>query len=90
MVELDLNVRCDWKKNDIIRNKETGHPYLVIHVSKAVATILVDLQDNEPLPITRLLLARDYAKYTLDLNMEAKSTLSDTIQWNYNPLPETV
>lgn len=86
----DSGIRYNWKKGDIIRNKASGHPYLVLHVYKSICTIVVDLEVNEPLAPTLSILVREYDKYTADLNMQTKRILDDTIEWNYNPLPETL
>lgn len=75
----------NWKSNEVIRNKQTGKPYLVLHVYKHVCTIVVDLNQsgvNTPL----VLLERDYADYASDRDMKQKVTEEyNTIQeeWSY-------
>jgi hypothetical protein len=90
MDHTDSGIRYNWNKGDVIRNRETGHPYMVLHVYKATATLVVDLEEKEPLPIPHTILIREYGKYTADLNMRTKGILNDSIEWEYNPLPETL
>ena len=90
MDHTDSGVRYNWNKGDVIRNRETAHPYLVLHVYKATATLVVDLEDKEQLAQPRVILIREYNKYTADLNMQTKGILNDSIEWEYSPLPETL
>lgn len=55
-----------WKKNEIIRNKNNGHPFLVICIHRDVCTVVVDLQDTSDLPSTKVLLPRMYEHFICD------------------------
>lgn len=59
-----------WKRNEIIRSKENGHPFLVLHVHKRICTIVVDLEDPHKLPTAFVVLPRDYDSYALDEDMD--------------------
>lgn len=78
-MDLDKLVRPHWKVGEIIRHKNTGNPFRVIHIYKYVSTILVDLTDNAPLPPTLMLLPRNYDDYAVDSDMEFRND-----KWEFN------
>jgi hypothetical protein len=59
-----------WTQKDMIRNRNTGKPYKVIHVYSSGLTLVIELQDKsefiQPVGIPE----REYYKYTLDSNEE--------------------
>lgn len=63
-------ILVNWHKNDIIRDKRTGHPYLVVHVHKNVCSLVVDLEDKRALAPLFALLPKVYDQYALDSDME--------------------
>lgn len=77
----DQSIDEDWTREDIIRNKATGHPYKVIHVYKALATILVDLENKSSLTSTVTLMPSGYSDYAKDRDMSVKKN-----DWEYNPV----
>lgn len=83
MTKYDTSISETWKKNDIIRNKITGKPLLVIHIYRFVATIVVDLEENKTPSSMYVLLPRDYDKYAIDTEMEAEQNDScdDIVGW---------
>lgn len=66
--KLDEAVKTKWKVNDVIRDT-SGHPYLVLHLNRYVATIVTDLESPQILNPIMCLLPRDYTKFDLDWNM---------------------
>lgn len=82
----EQDIRINWKVNDRIRNKETGHPFLVLHVSKYYCTI-VDLESNEPLVTPWILLQRNFDEYAKDQDMElVVKKKSSIMEWQYHPV----
>ena len=83
-----METHIKWRVNDIIRNKATGHPYLVLHVSRYYCSI-VDLNTQDPLSPTWTLLQRDFDKYASDEDMEAIKKKDEMLEeriidWEYN------
>lgn len=78
MDEINQWVKIKWRVNDIIRNKENGHPYLVLAVNK-IYSLLVDLEEKDTFKTPLTLLSRDFYKYARDHEMEKKSR-----GWQYN------
>lgn len=84
MTKYDTSISEIWKKNDVIRNKITGKPLLVIHIYRFVATIVVDLEENKTPSSMFVLLPRDYDKFAVDNEMEAEQNAAcdDIISWS--------
>ncbi len=61
--------RTPWKQKDIIRDKTTGHPYLVIHVFIDTSTEIIDLEDKNYLRRSIHLMPSGYDQYVLDKDM---------------------
>ena len=74
-----------WKKGDVIRNKETGKPMLVVHVFTRFATMAVDLEDKNTPSIPLVILMRDYNSWALDVEMDYVKK-NNNYQWQYSPL----
>lgn len=73
--------RINWKINDIIRHRLSGHPYLIIHISRYACTV-VDLESHEsPLP-SFTLLPRNYSDYARDRDLELKKNG----EFTYHPI----
>jgi hypothetical protein len=83
-VKYDTGIETNWNKNDIIRHKVTGHPYLVVHVYQHVSTIIIDLLDKSSLRITYTIVPSEYDNYTKDKNME-QTIKKNVINWEYKP-----
>jgi hypothetical protein len=81
----EQDVRINWKVNDRIRNKETGKPFLVLHVSKYYCQ-LVDLEDKQPLVQPLILLQRNFADYAKDQDMELVKKKSSIMEWEFHPV----
>lgn len=62
-----------WKRGDIIRNANTGKPFLVIHVYTNLATMIADPEERDLQPPV-LLLQKDYYRYAKDVDMECKES----------------
>lgn len=82
--ELDEGIKTKWKVNDVIRDT-AGHPYLVLHLNRYVATIVTDLESPQILTPIMALLPRDYYKFNLDWQMEPVTTSQDTFSWERLP-----
>lgn len=52
-----------WAQGDIVRNRSTNQPLLVLHVYKGVSTIVIDMLDPSHMPLTYALLPREYDQY---------------------------
>lgn len=58
-----------WKKSgEVIRDRETKHPYLIVAIHKNFCTMVVDLEDKSLLPTPKILLPREYEKFVPDWN----------------------
>lgn len=68
-----------WHVSNIIRNKITGKPYMLVQFNKRVSAIIVDLESKDSLPPALTLLARDFGDFALDEQMEKKID-----HWVYN------
>lgn len=68
---MEPDVRINWKVNQVIRHRLTGHPYLILHVSKYFCTV-IDLETDDPLTPTWTLLQRNFDDYALDHDMRVK------------------
>ncbi len=77
-------VHPKWKKNDIIRHKISGHPYLVIHIYKNMGTIVTDMMVNSNPSITFTILPRDYNQYAMDSDMRYNDETL-IVSWQYAP-----
>lgn len=55
-----------WQKNEVIRNKYTGHPYLVLSVVRDLVCFVIDLQEHSDLPLTRSLLPKEWSNFIAD------------------------
>jgi hypothetical protein len=77
------------KEGDIIRNKETGKPYLVIWINH-VCMFITDPEQQEELKDMKILLKKDYDKYTYDIQMECIKHYEvyneSIIKWEYKPV----
>lgn len=77
------------KEGDIIRNKKTGKPLMVIWINH-VCLFVIDLQEPEELRHMMILLQKDYCRYTNDLQMECKKVhevYNESIKnWTYKPV----
>ncbi len=80
----DEHVRINWKVNDRIRNKETGHPFLVLHVSRHYCTI-IDLESKDQLIQPLILLPRDFGRYAKDHEMDLVKK-NNSLEWVYSPI----
>lgn len=78
------HIRINWKVNDRIRSKATGHPFLVLHVSRHYCQI-IDLENKEPLVTPLILLPRNYGEYAKDHEMDLKKNGS-IMEWVYSPI----
>jgi len=67
--------------NQIIRNKKTGEPMLVIHVYRN-AIVVTDPQSKGYLADVKFILERDYNDWARDLEMIKKGET----EWEYIPL----
>lgn len=83
--ELSTDIQPKWKVNDVIRQKVTGHPYLIVHIHKYVATFIVDMEDKASPSSPLVLLPRAYDDYTVDWNMVTKET-DEGVEFEFNPL----
>ena len=63
--------KAKWKINDIIRHRDTNHPYLVLHTSNYYTSI-VDLMEGALLVQMLTLLPRHYEEYVLDKELRLK------------------
>ena len=79
------NPRINWKIGETIRNKETAHPYLVIHPSQHFVSV-VDLIDPSPILPTLTILPRNYADYARDNQMDSHERSGFRIDFTFNPL----
>ena len=69
-----------WKAGDLIRNKETGKPFLVLHVYTTICTILADPSvKNSP---TIALMPYSYDEFAKDEDM--KQTVKKNDEGEYN------
>ena len=82
---MEEHIRINWKVNDKIRNKETGHPYLVLHVSRYYCTV-IDLESKDPLVQPFILLPRNFNEYAKDHDMELTVKKNGLMNWHYNPI----
>ena len=62
----DKSIDEKWRKNDIIRNKKTGIPYLVKHMYAFISTEVVDLFDKRSPTPSLTILPKDYSDYVVD------------------------
>lgn len=73
-----------WTPKDMIRNRETGKPYKVIHVYSSGLTLVIEMQDNnefvQPLGIPE----REYYRYTMDSDMENTDPVDFEGKWYYH------
>jgi hypothetical protein len=74
-----------WLPNQIIRNRNTGEPLLVIHVYRN-CTIVVDTKDKNTLITPMALLEREYHYYTRDGDMRNKDEVNYEKEWFYKPV----
>lgn len=72
--------RPNYKVNDVIRNKQSGHPYLILHVSRFYLTV-IDLEDNNKMVLPLVILSRNFDEYAIEHNMELKKN-----KWEYKPV----
>ena len=89
MEHLDKNILTKWRVNDVIREKTTGHPFLVLHIYKFMCTIIVDLEDHTPLRPMLTLLPERYDEYATDWEMKAEEKKrgdSVDLDWKYSPI----
>jgi hypothetical protein len=79
-----------WKAGELIRNKETGDPYLCVHVYRGICTLLFDIKRSDVILPLGILLPRDYDKFALDRDMEEikKDLLGEAVVLQYKPLPQ--
>ena len=57
-----------FQEGNIIRNKKSGHPYLVCYIN-AVCILVVDIKkEGNPISLFAIL-PRDYSKYARDIDM---------------------
>lgn len=63
--------RVKWKINDTIRHIASGHPYLVIHISR-YSCLVIDLHSHDsPIP-SLTILPRNYHEYASDNELTLK------------------
>lgn len=82
---LETDYKEPWKIRDIIRNKITGHPYLVIHVYQFRGTAVVDLEDDKDLEPALIILPRRYDEYAPDYQMNDDVKKNDEVVFTYKP-----
>ena len=68
---IDNLPKTNWKVNQVIRHRDTGHPYLILHTSNYYIS-MVDLMVDPPLAIMLTLLPRHYDEYALDSDIKLK------------------
>lgn len=76
-----------WKAGELIRNKQTGKPFLVLHVQRMVCTLMTDAEVSEPQVI--VLLSKRYDEFATDHEMELLQSKEDkeyTDTWAYAPI----
>ncbi len=77
------------KEGDIIRNKETGKPLLVIWINH-YCMFVINPEQKEELKDLKILLKKDYHNYTNDLQMECEKHYEvyneSIISWKYTPV----
>ncbi len=69
-----------WKQGDIIRDKQTGAPYLVLFTHWNVGSIICDMTDPSPIPL--VLFERDYPEFAKDCDMRENNAI-----WEYEAQP---
>lgn len=78
------NLEVKWHKGDIIRNKSTAHPFLVLHIYKNICTLLVDLEAKEELASSFVLLPKAYNKYAVDSEMKCEEYKEEIKNWRFD------
>lgn len=72
----------------LIRHIRTGQPLFVIHVYKTAAIVVDPTEGN--LPISRVLLERDYPDWTEEVNIESHELTHDPnnpmVEFQYHPI----
>lgn len=68
-----MTTPAPWTSSDLIRNLKTGQLFMVLHVVKGYASLVVPLQDSSELPQTLTLFPRQYDNYTKDSNAILKN-----------------
>ena len=69
-----------WKSNDIIRNRLTGKPMLVVHVYRN-CTLIIDIE-NSQVNILNVIIEKDYENWSPDTDMINSSPEYDG-DWKY-------
>lgn len=77
----------NWITGNIIRNKSTGSPYIIVAVF-GQSLLIVDAKENGPAQVL-VLLQRDYDHFVPDMDMELNvkknNELEDTIKFTFKP-----
>lgn len=69
-----------WSKGDLIRNKKTGKPMMVVHVYHRFCTMVVDLEADTDPAIQYVLLERTYADWGRDQDFQENKE-SDKLEY---------
>ena len=79
-----------WHAGDLIREKESGKAFFVIHVYRGVCTLIFDATQSCEIIQSGILLKRDYDRFARDIEMDAtkRDLFGEALKWKYHPLPK--
>lgn len=83
-------MKARWHAGELIRNRESGSPYFVVHVYKGVCTLIFDATAHAAILPLGILMVRDYSQFARDIEMDSvkRDLLHDALIWKYSPLPK--
>ena len=77
------------REGDLIRNKQTGKPLLVIWINHVCIFVIDPTSKIDPSPM-QVILQRDYCHWTNDIDMECTKRNEvyneDIKKWEYKPV----
>jgi len=77
-----------WKVGDLIRHKNSGKPYVVVHLYHQVGTMIADMEERHP--VARMLFKRDYEDFARDRDMQITESPEHDVSWKFDPIPQTI
>lgn len=66
-----------WKQGEVIRNRKTNTPMLVLHVFIKVCTLVMDLTSKDGLAVPQVIMPKDYSDWGTDQEFESEETKED-------------
>jgi hypothetical protein len=83
-------MKARWRSGNIIRNKESGEAYFVLHVYPGVCTLVLKASSGSQISLPGILMKRDYTYFSLDIEMELTKhdLITEALSWKHSPLPK--